>query len=167
MRNLLKASGIVTALAFAAFAPGAVAQEDTNKETCQAVGASALEPLGDREGHSISISQISCRVDSGPMSGGVLTGTSIWEWNGPNAVLGSGNGVMRKAGATVVYVQTAGKLAVTMADGKITGSNASGRGTFAVATGSLASLAGKSYTFSTKSTGPGQFTAENKPDTSE
>jgi hypothetical protein len=79
MRNLLKASGIVTALAFAGFAPGAVAQETSFKQICQEVGGNAPEPVGDREGHTITVSQYSCRVDSGPMSGGVVTGTAIWE----------------------------------------------------------------------------------------
>jgi hypothetical protein len=58
MNTLLKASGIATAAAFAAFAafaPGAVAQE-ISKSLCQAVGANgAPEPLGDREGHGISV----------------------------------------------------------------------------------------------------------------
>ena len=53
------------------------------------------------------------------MSGAVLTGTTIWEWNGPNAVLLSSNGVIRKPGATVVYQNTGGTLALTMADGKV------------------------------------------------
>ena len=34
------------------------------------------------------------------MSGGVVTGSSIWEWDGTNAVLLSANSVERKPGAT-------------------------------------------------------------------
>ena len=162
MRYLLKASGITAALAFAAFAPGAVAQEITDTYTCLSLGAGAPEPLGDRDGHSISIGEYSCRVDSGPMSGGVVTGTGILEWDGPNAVMRSNSGVMRKPGATVVYVGTEGKLALTMTDGKVTGFTASGRGTNVVATGSAASVAGKSTTWTAKSTGPGQFAIEDK-----
>ena len=79
------------------------------------------------------------------MSGGVGTGTTIWEWNGPNAVLVSGNSVTRKPGATVVDVLTEGKLALTIADGKVTGYTASGRTTNAIATGSAASPAGHSH----------------------
>ena len=104
----------------AAFAPAAVAQDATF--TCQDIGGDApLEPLGDREGHAISISQFSCRVDSGPMSGGVMTGTGIWEWNGPNAVLVSQHGAIRKPEGTAVFVDTRGTLGLTMADGKVTG----------------------------------------------
>ncbi len=162
MRYLLKASGIAAAIALMAVAPSAVAQESTSTLACQDVGVSAPEPLGDREGHSILTSQTSCRVDSGPVSGGVSTGTDIWEWNGPKAVLLSSSGVVRKPGATVVYLSTAGTLALTMTDGKVTGWTASGRGTYPVATGSAASLAGKSFTFTAKPTGPGQFAAEFK-----
>jgi hypothetical protein len=151
------------ALAFAATSPSAIAQEITAVLTCQNVGGVAPEPLGDREGHSILIGPYSCRIDSGPMSGGVLTGTAIWEWDGPNAVLLTASGVERKPDATAVYVEREGKLALTMADGKVTGWAALGRGTYSVATGSAASLAGKSYTFAAKPTGAaGQFTVEVK-----
>ena len=163
MKTALFAAGIVTAIAFAAFAPAAVAQEITSTGTCQAVGLNgAPEPLGDREGHGISVGQISCHIDSGPMKDGIVTGTDILEWDGPNAVLVSEHGVVRKPGATLVYVETQGKIALTMADGKVTGWTAWAKGTNVVATGSAASLAGKSYTTMAKPTGPGQFTFEAK-----
>jgi hypothetical protein len=163
MRYLMKGSGIAAAIAFAALAPDALAQENTITGTCQAVGPNgAPEPLGDREGHGISVGQISCHIDSGPLKDGIVTGTYIWEWDGPNATLVSEHGVTRKPGATVVYVETQGKLALTMADGKVTGWTASSRGTNVLATGSAASMAGKSYTTTSKSTGPGQFTFEGK-----
>jgi hypothetical protein len=163
MKTTLFAAGIGTAIAFAAFVPNAVAQENTITGTCQAVGANgAPEPLGDREGHGVSVGQISCHIDSGLMKDGIVTGTYIWEWDGPNATLISEHGVVRKPGATVVYVETQGKLALTMADGKVTGWTASARGTNVVATGSAASLAGKSYTTTSKPTGSGQFTFEGK-----
>jgi hypothetical protein len=163
MKTALFAAGIGTAIAFAAFVPNAVAQEITTTGTCQAVGANgAPEPLGDREGHGISIAPYSCHVDSGPAKDGIVTGTGIWEWDGPNAVLVSQHGVIRKPGATVVYVETQGKLALTMADGKVTGWAASVKGTYVAATGSAASMAGKPYTVTAKPTGPGQFTFEAK-----
>ena len=163
MKTSLFAAGIGTAIAFAAFAPNAVAQDNTITGTCQAVGANgAPEPLGDRDGHGISVGQISCHIDSGPMKDGIVTGTFIWQWDGPNATLVSEHGVIRKPGATVVYVETQGKLALTMADGKVTGWTASSRGTDVVATGSAASMAGKSYTTTGKGTGSGQFTFEAK-----
>jgi hypothetical protein len=145
----------VAAAATVAFAPGANAQETTQILSCQDIGPSAPEPLGDREGHSILTATVSCRVDSGFMSGAVLTGTDIWEWNGPKATLLSASGVVRKPGETLVYTESAATLELTMADGKVTGWTVSGRGTYPVATGSAAPLAGKSYTFAGKPDGPG------------
>lgn len=162
MRYLLKASGIGTAIAFAAFAPNAVAQEITYTWTCQNVGTGAPEALGDREGHSIEVDVSSCYSESEQMSGAVLTGTNIWEWNGPNAVLLSGNGVIRKPGGTVVYQNTGGSLALTVTDGKVTGFTASGKGDEKLATGSLAALAGKPYSWTVKPAGPVQYTVEVK-----
>ena len=147
----------VAAAATGAFAPGANAQETTQILSCQDIGPSAPEPLGDREGHSILAATGSCRVDSGFMSGGVLTGTDIWEWNGPKAVLLSASGVVRKPGGTLVYTETSATLELTMADGKVTGWTVSGRGTYPLATGDAAPLAGKSYTFTGKPTGAGEL----------
>ena len=155
----------VAAAATGAFAPGANAQETSQILSCQDIGPSAPEPLGDREGHSILAGTGSCRVDSGFMSGGVLTGTDIWEWNGPKAVLLSASGVVRKPGGTLVYTETSATLELTMADGKVTGWTVSGRGTYPLATGDAAPLAGKSYTFTGKPTGAGgTFRVEVKPD---
>jgi len=163
MNFLRNVSGVVSAaIVFAAFAPSAVADEIIVKYACQNVGAFASEPLGDREGHSISVGQFSCRVDAGPMSGGVMSGTAIWEWDKTNAVLVVGNGVVRKPGATVVYQDMDGKLALTLADGKVTGYTASGHVRFPIATGGGASLAGKSATWTSMPTGPDQFVIEDK-----
>ena len=76
MRNLLKASGFVAAIAFAAFAPGVVAQEVSFKLG----GAGNPEPAGDREGHMISVDHYSCRMEGGPMDGAVVTGGDITDW---------------------------------------------------------------------------------------
>ena len=153
------------ALAFAAFAPGAVAQENTTVWACQSVGVGSPEPLGDREGHSISVGQYSCRAESGPLAGGVSTGTAMWEVDGPKATLISNSGVVRKPGATLAFKSTEGKLTATMTDGKMTGWTGSGRGANPLATGAWASRAGKSYTWTTKSVGPtAQFSSEAKPE---
>ncbi|MGA8613830.1 MAG: hypothetical protein WB760_19580 [Xanthobacteraceae bacterium] len=165
MRSLPSICGIATALiALSATAPSAVAQENTATLTCQDVGwdSGPPEPLGDRKGHGITVGQYSCRVDSGPMSGGVSTGTIIWEWDGTNAVELSESGVIRKPGSTLVYRGTEGKLALTMADGNVTGFTASLKGQNQLGTGSAASLAGKPFTGTLKSTGPSQFTVEVK-----
>ncbi|HZZ22816.1 MAG TPA: hypothetical protein VFE60_09685 [Roseiarcus sp.] len=61
-----------------------------------------------------------------------------------------------------MYQNNEGTLALTMTDGKVTGFTASGKGAEMLATGSLAALAGKPYTWTAKPSGPGQFTIEVK-----
>ena len=98
----------------------------------------------------------------GPFAGGVMTSTNIWEWDKTNAVLVSSNSVIRKPGATAVLKGIDGKMSQTVADGKVTGVTSSGRTTILLATGTAASLAGKSTTWTAKSTGPGQYRMESK-----
>ena len=162
MHYLLKASGTAVALAFGSFAPGAVAQEVTYTMTCQDIGPGTPEALGDREGHTIANYAASCHVNSSPMSDAIMTGADIWEWNGTNAVLLTRYGVTRKPGATTVYQNTGGTLALTVTDGKVTGWTASGKGTVVLATGSAALQAGKPYTWTGKPIGPGRSTFEVK-----
>jgi len=78
MHYLLKASGIATAIAFASFTPGAFALEVTSTYTCQDVGTGAPEPLGDREGHTVTVAQCSCRVDSLSAARGQANRCSPW-----------------------------------------------------------------------------------------
>ena len=161
MYSLLNVRGAaIAAIALSTTAPSAFAQGNTFTYTCELVGVSAPEPLGDREGHAISVAEPSCRVDTGPMKGGVLTGTVIYEWNGPNAVLLAGSGVIRKPGSTVVYQLTEEKFTSTITDGKVTGFTVSGQGIIKLATGDAAGLAGKLSPYTVKSAGPGQFTVE-------
>jgi hypothetical protein len=164
MRHLLRACGIATATAtaLAALMPAAIAEEITTSTwTCQIVGSGAREPLGDREGHAIAVSDYSCYIESGPFAGGDVTATNVWEWDKTNAVLVTGQSISRKAGSVAVYEGSEGKLALTMADGKVTGSTGSGRGTYRLVTGSAASLTGKSVTWTSKSE-PGRIKVEVK-----
>jgi hypothetical protein len=126
------------------------------------VGNAAPEPLGDREGHAISVEQDSCRISSGPLAGAVISGTEYWEWDKTSAVLLSGGGIERKPGATSAFQLTDGKLDLIMSDGKVTGVVGSGHGRWTLATGDAASMAGKSYSWSSKLTGPNQFEVEIK-----
>ena len=48
------------AIALAALVPSAKAQENIAVFACQLVGGAQSEPLGDRDGHLLSITQISC-----------------------------------------------------------------------------------------------------------
>lgn len=82
-------------------APASAQAGQTERLACTAAGYSPSQPLGDQKGHSIAAGDFTCRVEGGPMEGGVLTGGSIWEWHKSHAVLLSGMGVTRKPGSTL------------------------------------------------------------------
>lgn len=161
MTSLRAIVGIAAGV-FAIWTPNAIAEENAFAFSCQEVGVGAPEQLGDREGHAISVGNYSCRADLGPLAGGVLTGTGVWEWDQTNAKLISNGGVIRKPGGSAAYVTNEGKLALTITDGKVTGVNGLGAGMYSVAVGDAASLNGKSFTWATKSTGPGTFQIDVK-----
>jgi len=147
---------ILSAIALALAAPSAKAQE-AGHDVCQDVGASAPEPLGDREGHAITTGLFSCRVTEGLLAGAVETGNGIWEWDGTKATQLSGNGVARRPGAILSFQALDGKLELTMSEGKPTGWTASGHTAVNLAAGGAASMMGKTATWTAKSTGPFQF----------
>ena len=128
------------------------------------MGSGAPQRPEDRLGDLISVEQDRCSVVSGPLIGGLLIEEIIWEWEKTktNAVLLSGSGVIRKPGSTVAFQITQGTMAMAVADGKVTGATSSGRGVDGMATGGAASFAGKTYTWSTKSTGKMQFALDVK-----
>lgn len=145
------------AVAFATVAPSAIAQENMDVFGCQFVGGGPPEPLGDREGHALRVVEFSCVGSSGALSGGVLTGSAIYELDKGTGVLLSGNGVIRKPGVTAVAVLKDAKLSLVITDGKVTGVTTSGHGSYVMATGSWAPLVGKSFRMSSKPTSPGLF----------
>jgi len=145
------------AVAVAAAAPSAIAQENMDIFACQFAGGGPSEPLGDREGHALRVTEFSCLATSGALTGGVLTGSSIYELDKGTGVLLSGNGVIRKPGVTAVAVLKDAKLSPIIVDGKVTGVATSGHGNYVMATGSWAPLVGKSFTMSSKPTSPGLF----------
>lgn len=155
----------VCVAALALLAAGAAAQSGAvDKLHCQNVGSAVPESLGDREGHALSVNHISCRVEGGAMDGGILTGTTISEWDKGQATVLSGVGVTRKPGAVTVYQHTEGKISMVMSDGKPSGITGSGRGRMTMATGSAAPMAGRSYSFTFRTTAPNQFVVDVKFD---
>ena len=139
--------GLGVATILLAAIPNASAQTSKSGFPCQIVGPNELEPLGDRDGHALGVTSYSCHADSGPLSGGVWTATAIWEFDGPKATLVTNNGVVRKRGGVGVYQDTQGTLTLVMANGKPAGWTATGEGHWIMAAGSVADMAGKSYTF--------------------
>ena len=149
------------AMAFATLSLTVPAQPvGSMKSTCQDVGMSGREVLGDREGHAVTVGQYSCKNDGGITDGSLMSGMVIWEWDKTSAVMQGGNGVIRKAGAFAVYQNAEGKVSLTVVDGKVTGLTGTSKGVYKMATGGMASLAGKSFTSTFKSIGGGQFVIE-------
>ena len=152
--------GGLSVIALALGAPSASAQE-VSKFFCQTVGGSDKpEPLGDREGHGITVTTASCRIVGGLLDGSLLTAQEIWEWDGTNAKMLLESGVIRKPGAIATYELTEGKLELAITDGKVTGFTASGKGRWPTASGTAASLAGKSWTWKSWAAGAGQWEGE-------
>lgn len=136
----------------------------TQKAVCVFVGVGAMEPIGDRAGHGLRVSPYSCLVENGPMEGAVMTGSNIYEWDGPKAVVLSGDGVGRKPGSITSFKVTEGATALTMTDGKVTGFAGSGKGVVNLASGSAAALKGKTYSYTARSISPVQFVIETTYD---
>jgi len=112
MNQLSNAIGITTAaIALVALAPVAKAQENLDVFACRFIGGGPPEQLGDRDGHALRVAQFSCVANSGPLSGGVLTGSTIYELDKGSGVLLTGSGVVRKPGVAGVDALTEGKLA--------------------------------------------------------
>jgi hypothetical protein len=145
------------------FVPGLVSAQSW-KSTCMSTGASAAEPLGDREGHAIQVSSGTCRIEGGPLDGAVMTQNTIWEADKATSTVLSGDGTQRKPGATAAYRLTAGTLNPIMQDGKPIGWAASGKGLFTLGIGSAASLTGKSYSWTARSTGNRTYSIETSMD---
>ncbi len=152
---------LIAALAFTTLSATASAQTAiTFKSTCQDIGISAREPINDREGHSITVGQYSCKNSGGVEEGSIQTGMVIWEWDKTNAMMLSGNGIARKPGAFLVYQNSEAKASLTIVDGKVTGITGTAKGVYKAASGSMASLAGKSFSSTFRSIGAGQFVIE-------
>ncbi len=151
-------AGVVALAAVAsslAFAQGGAA---TSKMTCSNFGANPLEPLA--EGRALQVVSLSCRVESGPLAEGVLSGSQIYEFQGANGTFLSGDGVIRSPRGMLVYRNSEGTIALKMADGKVVGATSAGKGVYKGAYGAAASLAGKSYSYRSTTTGMNQFVIE-------
>ena len=92
----------------------------------------------------------------GPPHGGVWTSYIMWEWDGPKAKELAGWAVGRKVGATQTCqdIPEKGTNELTITDGKVTGWTASGQCVVTMGTGDFASMAGKTWYWNAKPTGP-------------
>jgi len=157
----VSAAASLTLLSLACFAQAPAPQF---KSTCQPVGVATQEPLGDRDGHVLSVAPYSCVSQGGVLDGAVMSGTNIWELDKGAGLTVTGNGVVRKPGTLVLYTVTEGSYTLTMADGKVTGFSGIAKGVYKLTSGAAAHLAGKSFTARFRSIERGQFVIDTTVD---
>jgi hypothetical protein len=141
-------------------ASGFALAETVGRFECSVVGAVSQDPIGDKDGHRLATVQYSCFGVEGLLKGALYSGFSTSEWDGPQGSYLSGGGIVRAAGGLAVTQLTEGVGSVVMKDGKPAGSEASGKGLFKFASGTLAALSGKADRWEAKPAGVGRFSLE-------
>jgi len=153
-------AAVLVALGTTAVSPAAIAQGQTWRLTCSNHGNAAPEPLGDRPGHALQVSESTCTVAGGPMDGGVTSQQVIWEVDGAKWTLLVSTSLTRRPDGRLLGLNTVGTLDVQMQDGRPVGWTASGQGKVALASGKAVALAGKAFTWTGRTTAPGVFTLD-------
>jgi hypothetical protein len=158
--SLVAVATCVSGISFAADKVAPSQAVISGKLNCFDVGVRSMEPVGDRDGHTIQTGGYICHAEGGLQDGAVLTANNIVEDDKGVGVLLSDVGVSRKSGAMAVWHSTEGKIIVTFANGKFVGWTGAGKGVFQLATGSMATLTGKTYSWKAHFTGLGQYEIE-------
>jgi hypothetical protein len=127
---------------------------------CNIVGTLGQEPIGDRPGHMLVSFEYSCHGTDGLLKGALYTAYVASEWESQKGVYLYGAGIHRMTDGMAVVQLTEGAGSVVMQDGMPAVSQAKGKVVFKLASGSLASLAGKTAAFSARLTDPGHFIYE-------
>ena len=126
---------VALALGCLAWTVPATAQPSTFRVLCTTYGSNSLEPIGDREGHSIQAAEAACVTQGGALDGTVTTQNTLWEFDKGAGTMISSHGFSRKPGAIAAYANSSGTLTFQMTDGKVTGWLAAGKGKYLIATG--------------------------------
>jgi hypothetical protein len=156
-RPLSLYAGGLSMIALALAAPGAIADEAAGLWTCQVISDSHDDPIGD--GHALDTISYSCRIEGGPLNGGMVNGTEIAEWTGGKYARIAAMGVVRKPGAIAIYSGGSASSTPTMENGKVTGWVGVGKDDYVFGSGDWAFLAGKSSSFTCRNAAAG-FTCE-------
>src|SRR5260370_9214437 len=141
-------------------ASGFALAETIGRYECSSIGTVSPEPIDDRNGHGLMSPQYSCFCVDGLLKGSIYTASSIIEWDGPQGTYLFGGGMHRAPGGLAVSQVVEGTGSVVMKDGKAVGIDASGKGVFKFASGTLAALSGKAFKFVSKPTGVGRVYTE-------
>lgn len=143
-------------IALAVCATGASAGSE-HTAACYNTGLNAPEQLGDRNGHMLQVSTGTCLETGGGLEGMVTTQNTLWEHDPSGSKILSGDGVGRRPGGLVAYRLLEGSMQMIMKEGKPTGWIAKGKGVYTLATGDVAHLAGKTFTWTTKPMGSRRY----------
>ena len=134
--------------------------ETIGRTACTIIGPIGLEPIGDRDGHLLRSYDYSCVGVDGLFKGGVSTGVSISEMDGPKVTFLLTGAVHRSAGGLAVGETLEGTGSTVTQDGKPARATASGTVIFKFASGTLASLSGKTVKWVAKPVGFNRFDME-------
>lgn len=142
-------------------ATGSLARADTIAHyECAVVGFPSPEPIGDRPDHNLLTIEYSCVGIDGLLKGAVYTATNTVEWDGAKGTFLIGSGVHPIPGGRAVMQMIEGTASTVMKDGKLVGSETSGKGIIKFASGPFAALSGKTIKFVTEPVNPIRFTVE-------
>ena len=130
------------------------------KFECNIVGAIGLEPIGDRDGHLLRSYDYSCVGVDGVFKGAVSTGVSVSEMDGPKVKFLLGTAVHRIAGGLAAGQMLEATGSAVMQEGKPARGTASGNAIIKFASGTLATLSGKTIKYTSKPTGFNPFELE-------
>jgi hypothetical protein len=149
---------VVVGLLAALGAPLPVAAQMNLHYDCRVTGTSHLDRRA--KSHDPEVSDFTCRITGGLLDGFVATGTNIMEpQEGGSRLVGSII-VAQKAGSIVVYEVSEATRRLKTIKGGVLGWESTSVGTYKLATGSAAPLAGKSFSAVARSGGPGVFTID-------
>jgi hypothetical protein len=127
---------------------------------CAVVGLPNQEPVGDRADHNLTTVEYSCLGVDGLLIGAVYTASNTVEWDGAKGTFLVGSGIHRIPGGRAVLQMLEGTASIVMKDGKLVGTETSGKGIVKFASGPFAGLSGKTLQFVTKPVNPIRFTVE-------
>jgi hypothetical protein len=156
MQNLLRFCGSApVALAFAALAPSAGAEELRNHDLCRQSRGMTPEQLSG--GHMLWESVDICETVEGATKGAIWTSYGMWEADDKGMTKDRGGyAIGRKPGSINICqdITQTGSGEPILTDGKVTGWTASGQCLITVSTGDWAALGGKTWYWTATSTGP-------------
>jgi hypothetical protein len=159
MRRSIIALAITTGASLPAIG-GAAHAELIARYECNIVGTLGQEPLSDRPGHMLVSFQYSCHGTAGLMKGALYTAYVASEWENQKGIYLYGSGIHRMTDGHAVVQLTEGTGSVVMNDDVPAVSQAKGKVVFKLASGKLASLAGRTVDFTARLTEPGHFIYE-------